>query len=51
MVVLYSKSGGVVTKVVVIYEKLKSVIVLVNNASRDGGVLKFVLVIWAIKEY
>jgi hypothetical protein len=50
VVVLYSKSGSVVTKVVVIPEK-QSQIVLVNNALRDRGVLKFVLVIWAIKEY
>ena len=51
MVVLYSKSGGVVAKVVVIPEKPKSIIVLVNNASRNREVLKFVLVIWAIKKY
>jgi hypothetical protein len=49
--VLYSKSSSVVIKVVVIAEKLKSIIVLVNNTSRDRGVLKFILVIWAIKEY
>jgi hypothetical protein len=29
----------------------KSILVLVNNASRNGRVLKFVLVIQAIEEY
>ena len=48
---LYSKSSSIITKVVVIPEKPKSIIVLVNNTSCDRGVLKFVLVIWAIKEY
>jgi hypothetical protein len=32
-------------------EILKSILVLVNNVSRDGRVLKFVLVILAIKKY
>ena len=32
-------------------EMPKSILVLVNNASRDGRVLKFVLVIRGIKKY
>ena len=32
-------------------EILKSILVLVNNTSRNGRVLKFVLVIWVIKKY
>ena len=44
---------SVVAKVVVLMIKSRSqnTVVLVNNASRAGGVLKFVLVIQAIKKY
>ena len=43
---------GVVEKVIVlILGEAEVNIVLVNNTSRDGGVLKFVLVIQAILEY
>ena len=48
-------SGGVEEKVMVLMvrdpENAKVNIVLVNNASRNGRVLKFILVICGIKKY
>jgi hypothetical protein len=45
-VIVLMKNNGVDT-----LKSRSQIIVLVNNASRNGRVLKFILVIWAIKKY